>query len=681
MTVSERLLGEILSRLSPRRPTLTVMKHRGLTIATAWLVLLSLAIPVSALAKPGDKEVGPGSGSGGNSQPQGNGASNSPQQGNGNSSTSPTSSESPVSVSQPVSTESSESTPVTSSPTTSTESNTVSNPLPESTVGRIDVEMRSHYLIAGESFDPTQGMVITAYEGKARLQVDGLGHSGVVLSGTPERLVGQLGQLSFETPTHSCQALTLTLLPWAETKPSANKPALTAADPVVINRCDLSVWAMAEPSSMAITSNAMMLEIDGVMSPSHVPNVWPADSANTVCSAQSLEGQPMKFKVSILRLGQCDLAIGFQGSGAAHDSVSFEVTAPPVPTKNAEHTIGADVSQVIRDKFQNSTVVIGSLSSTKQFGVSVQGELQEQMAVAVSSDVAERNGQVSILIPRQNRALDLSGQGFKPGTSAFVFLYSTPTLLGTMTIDGSGNFSSSFDSSVLDAFAEGGHNLRIVGTAPSGISWVLSAQVWIDSAVVTPTVSPSPSPTPSPSATPTPTPVPTAPVSVEPTVAAAPANPGVVVTTPPTTQPIEPPVVQPIEPGAPAESSPEGPVEIPLVIAPIDQIAEVLENLVVEAQVGLLNLFVEETAATAEVGTPTSLASLTKLKEGGQYSLNIYSDRFTCMAPFGACSVTTEEGQVQYWVLLLIAAVLLFVTRRAVSKPNTSNRQLFVDQA
>ena len=61
------------------------------------------------------------------------------------------------------------------------------------------------------------------------------------------------------------------------------------------------------------------------------------------------------------------------------------------------------------------------------------------------------------------RGLDaeVSGNGFKPGTPAQVWLFSTPTLLGTFTVDGNGGFVGTVPIPV--SLASGTHTLQLTG--------------------------------------------------------------------------------------------------------------------------------------------------------------------------------------------------------------------------
>jgi LPXTG-motif cell wall-anchored protein len=58
------------------------------------------------------------------------------------------------------------------------------------------------------------------------------------------------------------------------------------------------------------------------------------------------------------------------------------------------------------------------------------------------------------------------GTGFLPYSTATIVIYSTPTVLGTVTTDGNGNFSRAV--TVPRGLAAGQHNLVASGVAPDG---------------------------------------------------------------------------------------------------------------------------------------------------------------------------------------------------------------------
>ena len=80
-----------------------------------------------------------------------------------------------------------------------------------------------------------------------------------------------------------------------------------------------------------------------------------------------------------------------------------------------------------------------------------------------------------------DEASELSGDGFQPGTRADVWLFSTPTLLGSVTIGAAGSFSIEIkaDSDVIDA---GEHTLQMQGVGRDGYVRVANLGIVIVSA-------------------------------------------------------------------------------------------------------------------------------------------------------------------------------------------------------
>lgn len=673
---------------------MATMKRRIVSAVTTWGILCSLLLPLPAMAKnASEKDVGSEKSQSANPKQNEEAASTSPNSENSQddpSSSSPSVSEEISSSSgavadepsaspsvseaaQPVAEYSSESaqtdanpsqersTPATSSeevkPDKSAEPLQPSvGPLPESTVGRISVPSHKHWLTAADGFELTSGMMITAYHGRAKLLVRGLGETRD-LAGTPTQLLDQLGKLSFDLPEKKCEMLSLTLIPWADTQAGSESSALTAAEPLEIELCALSVWSMQELSSMTLANQATMLELEGVMSENHVPSVWPVAGNQNPCRAEALTGQPKKFKVVVTGLGKCNLAIGFQGSMAVHDQVSFDVVAPAAPTTSAEPSFGPEVTKEIHDKFLESRIEVLPLGITKRFGVTATGPLTENIGVVVNSQVDEREGRDSIVLPHRNRDLELSGDGFKPGTKAFIFMYSTPTLIGEATIDGLGNFTSTFSPEILDVFDPGAHTLRIVGVAPSGISWVLSAPVYIEAAVVSPPPVVDPNPGPNPPAPVTPTVANDAPIT----------GPAIVIAEPPAQADTE-------DAGAesPAESVDAARATPPLEQSPVDPAGGEKSIRPVKQFVASMQLVSRASDQVDEAELKFWVTDLDK----SQQARAVYGDRFTCMAPFGSCAIATSGGGLQDWILLLFGAGLLFAIQRRMSRDSRTSQKL-----
>lgn len=66
----------------------------------------------------------------------------------------------------------------------------------------------------------------------------------------------------------------------------------------------------------------------------------------------------------------------------------------------------------------------------------------------------------------QGSSVTLTGSGYAPNSTVSVYIYSTPTLLGTAVTDGTGSFSKAF--TIPATLAPGSHHLVSAGLDPSG---------------------------------------------------------------------------------------------------------------------------------------------------------------------------------------------------------------------
>jgi hypothetical protein len=76
-----------------------------------------------------------------------------------------------------------------------------------------------------------------------------------------------------------------------------------------------------------------------------------------------------------------------------------------------------------------------------------------------------------------NDFITIAGSGLKPFTPASTWLFSTPTKLGQLQVDGNGNFSEEY--SIGDAVAPGDHTAQLNGIAPDGTLRVVEVAVEI----------------------------------------------------------------------------------------------------------------------------------------------------------------------------------------------------------
>jgi len=121
------------------------------------------------------------------------------------------------------------------------------------------------------------------------------------------------------------------------------------------------------------------------------------------------------------------------------------------------------------------SVRVNALEEQKQ--VTVEGD-GWSMAVDVTGEggtVRSTEGSATMDMVRNETAL-VSGSGFLPGSRADVWLFSTPTLLGTVTIDAEGNFVGEINVDP-NAVAVGEHTLQVQAVGQDG--YVRAANVGV----------------------------------------------------------------------------------------------------------------------------------------------------------------------------------------------------------
>lgn len=103
------------------------------------------------------------------------------------------------------------------------------------------------------------------------------------------------------------------------------------------------------------------------------------------------------------------------------------------------------------------------------------------MAVALPGDRAsvEPRDNSALVTLVQDESAEVSGSGFLSGTRADVWLFSTPTLLGTVTVDDEGNFvgAVNIDSRLIPA---GNHTLQLQGIGDDGFVRAVNLGVQVD---------------------------------------------------------------------------------------------------------------------------------------------------------------------------------------------------------
>lgn len=151
---------------------------------------------------------------------------------------------------------------------------------------------------------------------------------------------------------------------------------------------------------------------------------------------------------------------------------------PPVPSEvptsvtGAAALIGGVRQSVVRSPNADGTgivVTVGGLTIELKARTASGGE------VALDSDGA-------VLVQTDGSYL-VSGSGFAAFSPASVAHYTDPTLLGTLTTDGSGAFSGSFP--VPPAIAVGEHHVQLLGYTSAGSPAVITMGVRVKAAPVT----------------------------------------------------------------------------------------------------------------------------------------------------------------------------------------------------
>jgi hypothetical protein len=112
------------------------------------------------------------------------------------------------------------------------------------------------------------------------------------------------------------------------------------------------------------------------------------------------------------------------------------------------------------------------------------GDGQWIMSVGVDATEGSIDGNTGTPVVRmeQNSVAFASGDGFMPGTSASVWMFSEPTLMATVTVDEAGAFTAEFlvDPQFLPA---GGHTLQIQGVGVDGFIKSANLGVVVDEPV------------------------------------------------------------------------------------------------------------------------------------------------------------------------------------------------------
>jgi len=90
--------------------------------------------------------------------------------------------------------------------------------------------------------------------------------------------------------------------------------------------------------------------------------------------------------------------------------------------------------------------------------------LMIKIGAKVKSSVTLRLNTRGMPIFEANDFITIAGSGLKPFTPASTWLFSTPTKLGELQVDGNGNFSEQY--AIGDAVPPGDHTAQLNGIAP-----------------------------------------------------------------------------------------------------------------------------------------------------------------------------------------------------------------------
>jgi LPXTG-motif cell wall-anchored protein len=134
---------------------------------------------------------------------------------------------------------------------------------------------------------------------------------------------------------------------------------------------------------------------------------------------------------------------------ATTPSTVAPTTEPPVTAPST--TAPEPVSAVVED----TQVVLGGADFTVRLGTNC--------LTTCEAAVRDDGQPVLTLVPSGN--VELAGDGYQPGSSVEVWLFSDPVRLGVLTVDNDGSFSG---TAPVGAAVPGEHTLRLLGTGADG---------------------------------------------------------------------------------------------------------------------------------------------------------------------------------------------------------------------
>ena len=124
---------------------------------------------------------------------------------------------------------------------------------------------------------------------------------------------------------------------------------------------------------------------------------------------------------------------------------------PVVPVGESQVIENGNPVEVVLEKVDNRTWEVRSPS------------YELQIVIPANQNVSSTDG--AIVLQRAG-LVDVGGEGFQPGTLVDVWIFSTPTFLGTVKVGPDGTFEGSLP--VPGALNAGRHTLQVNGTAKAG---------------------------------------------------------------------------------------------------------------------------------------------------------------------------------------------------------------------
>ena len=155
------------------------------------------------------------------------------------------------------------------------------------------------------------------------------------------------------------------------------------------------------------------------------------------------------------------------GQGPPRPEPNRDIDALPDLVSGQTLTTSAGMPEAVRVEVRPEQRQVAVLSGDWSFEVTVREE---------TGQVADESGELSIQLV-QEKSAEVSGSGFQPDSRVDVWLFSEPTLLGSVTVSEDGSFATEF---YLDPrFADPGeHTLQLQGVGSDG--YIKAANVGVE---------------------------------------------------------------------------------------------------------------------------------------------------------------------------------------------------------